>query len=69
MVQRVLSKRLVRTWCFFSLIEIRDWLMRERYIASGRMVYHGMEFGCQADYNSNHTYLSLVLEFALVATS
>lgn len=24
--------------------------MMERYIASGRMVFRGMEFGCQADF-------------------
>ena len=33
--------------------------MRDCYIASGRMVYHGMEFGCQADYVSDHTSLHL----------
>lgn len=57
MVQRSLPKGLVRTWRF--LIGSGDYLMRKRYIASGRMVYHGMEFGCQADCILNHTYLHL----------
>lgn len=42
MGQRVLPRGLVRTWRF--LIG-GDRLMRKRYIASGSMVYHGLEFG------------------------
>lgn len=35
--------------------------MMERYIASGRMVFRGMEFGRQADYIFYLTYISPLL--------
>ena len=67
MVQRSLPKGLFRTWRFS--IGSGDRLMRKRYIASGRMVYHDMEFGCQADGILNHTYRHVFLASVLATTT
>ena len=67
MVQRGLSKGLIRTWRLLNGFGHR--LMRERYIASGHMVYHGMKFSCQADGILNHTYRHVFLASVLATTT